>query len=611
MAQFNVTELDFDKIKENLIEYYKKVPNDKYKDYDFEGSGLNIMMDILAYNTHYNAINAHTAINETFLESAQLRQNVVATAKALGYVPSSISAPYCKLNLVFNGSVNNSDISFNLDRGKKVTTSLDGKTYTFITLDDYDTELVDGTYTFNSVLFYQGVLKEQTFIVRDTAGTNQKYILKDSSVDISTLKVKVYDNANSTAFNVYDKFTTFNNIDETSQIYFISENHDGHYEIEFGNNVYGNKPTGQNIIRLEYLSTLGEVSNDSTQFTWINSEPISAISTVSKAAGGSSKEGIESIRFNAPLTFKAQERAVTADDYQALIKRDFPVASAVSVWGGQDNDPPRYGTVFVAVKPKGNAEVLTLAQKDELKMILSSKNVASTTTDVVDPTYTKLYFDIFFKYDSTRTNLPRNTLETKVKETLVSYNDNVLERFNTVFRHSNFVNAIDISDASIVSSMARVYAYKEKDLKVNDTVPTLFNFDFAIYGEVNDTKSFVSSDPFLYNGFSCSIGDEPLNNETRNVYIYRIDNTGATIKMINSIGIMTPAKGTIHFSPIPVDEAITTKIYCSPASNDIVAKRHNLIQIDVNKTRVVGDIDSVITGGAAGAIDYTTYNRHS
>jgi hypothetical protein len=187
----------------------------------------------------------------------------------------------------------------------------------------------------------------------------------------------------------------------------------------------------------------------------------------------------------------------------------------------------------------------------------------------------------------------------------------VLERFNTVFRHSNFVNAIDISDASIVSSMARVYAYKEKDLKVNDTVPTLFNFDFAIYGEVNDTKSFVSSDPFLYNGFSCSIGDEPLNNETRNVYIYRIDNTGATIKMINSIGIMTPAKGTIHFSPIPVDEAITTKIYCSPASNDIVAKRHNLIQIDVNKTRVVGDIDSVITGGAAGAIDYTTYNRHS
>ena len=611
MAQFNVTELDFDKIKENLIEYYKKVPNDKYKDYDFEGSGLNIMMDILAYNTHYNAINAHTAINETFLESAQLRQNVVATAKALGYVPSSISAPYCKLNLVFNGSVNNSDISFNLDRGKKVTTSLDGKTYTFITLDDYDTELVDGTYTFNSVLFYQGVLKEQTFIVRDTAGTNQKYILKDSSVDISTLKVKVYDNANSTAFNVYDKFTTFNNIDETSQIYFISENHDGHYEIEFGNNVYGNKPTGQNIIRLEYLSTLGEVSNDSTQFTWINSEPISAISTVSKAAGGSSKEGIESIRFNAPLTFKAQERAVTADDYQALIKRDFPVASAVSVWGGQDNDPPRYGTVFVAVKPKGNAEVLTLAQKDELKMILSSKNVASTTTDVVDPTYTKLYFDIFFKYDSTRTNLPRNTLETKVKETLVSYNDNVLERFNTVFRHSNFVNTIDISDASIVSSIARVYAYKEKDLKVNDTVPTLFNFDFAIYGEVNDTKSFVSSDPFLYNGFSCSIGDEPLNSETRNVYIYRIDNTGATIKMINSIGIMTPAKGTIHFSPIPVDEAITTKIYCSPASNDIVAKRHNLIQIDVNKTRVVGDIDSVITGGAAGAIDYTTYNRHS
>ena len=611
MAQFNVTELDFDKIKENLIEYYKKFPDDKYKDYDFEGSGLNILMDILAYNTHYNAINAHTAINETFLESAQLRQNVVSRAKTLGYVPNSISAPYCSLSLVFDGSVNSFASTFNLDRGKKVTTLLDGKTYSFITLDDYDTELVDDKYTFDSVLFYQGTLKEQTFIVRDTADINQKYILKDSSADISTIKVKVYDNANTDAFAVYDKFTTFNDVDETSQIYFISENHDGYYEIEFGNNVYGKKPTGQNVIRIEYLSTLGEVSNNATQFSWANSEVIGSLTTISKSAGGASKEGTESIRFNAPLTFKSQERAVTADDYQALIKRDFPEAGAVSVWGGQDNDPPRYGTVFVAVKPKGDAETLTLTQKDELKMILSSKNVASTTTNVVDPTYTKLYFEIFFKYDSTRTSLPRNTLETKVKETLVTYNTDVLERFNTVFRHSNFVNAIDTSDVSIVNSTVRVYAYKEKDLRVDDTIPTLFTFDFAIYGDFGDEDSFISSDPFLYNGFNSYIADEPRDNETRNVFVYRIDNTGAKVKMIDSIGVMTPSRGSIQFNPIPVDEEITIKIYCSPASNDIVAKRHNLLQIDVNKTRVTGDIDSVITGGAAGAIDYTTYGRHS
>ena len=416
MSQFNTTELDFDKIKATLIEYYKKFSDDKYKDYDFEGSGLNILMDILAYNTHYNAINAHTSINETFLESAQLRQNVVSRAKTLGYVPNSIKAPYCSIKLIFDGSVNNSSGIFNLDKGKKVTTSIDNKTFSFITLNDYEVPLVDGKYTFNSVLFYQGTIKKQSFIVRDTADKNQKYILKDPTADISTLKVKVYDHANSESYSVYDKFTTFNDVDENTTIYFINENHDGHYEVEFGNNVYGKKPLGQNIIELEYLSTHGRASNGASLFEWVNSEEVESLTLVSKSAGGADKEGIESIRFNAPLTFKSQERAVTTDDYQALIKRDFPEAQAVSVWGGQDNDPPRYGTVFISVKPEGDADYLTLSQKDVLKTILSSKNVASTTTEIIDHTYTKIYFDIIFKYDPSLTTLPRNSLEATVRD---------------------------------------------------------------------------------------------------------------------------------------------------------------------------------------------------
>ena len=611
MAQFNVTELDFDRIKENLISYYKNYPGDKYKDFDFEGSGLNMMMDILAYNTHYNAITAHTAINETFLDSAQLRTNVVSRAKLLGYTPNSIRSSSCSITLEFNGSVAASAESFTLDAGKRITTKLDGKTYTFITVEDYTTTLVDGKYTFSNIEFHQGILKRQSFIVRDTANQGQKYVLKDNTADISHLKVKVYDNATSDSFSIYTEFNTFTDITDKSEIYFISENHDGNYEIEFGNNVYGKKPSGQNIIELEYISTSGEESNGATLFTWASSNPSpSSITLISRAGGGADKEGIESIRFNAPLTFASQERAVTVDDYLALIKRDFPAASVISVWGGQDNDPPQYGKVFISVKPN-SGNFLTDLQKDELKELLSSKNVASTIPEVIDPDFTYLYFNIFFKYNSNKTDLSKSDLESLVREELTTYNAEVLQSFNTVFRHSNFLRSIDDVETSILSSTARISAYKQKDLATLDTISTEFSFNFEMYGDINDVDSYISTDEFTYQGYSVRLGDEPLSDTTRRIYAYRIDNTGAKIKMINDIGTLTPITGLLRFNPIPTDVAKTIKIYCSPASNDIVAKRNNLIQIDSNRSIITGDVDAVAVGGAAGAIDYTTYNRHS
>jgi hypothetical protein len=611
MAQFNVTELDFDKIKENLISYYKNYPGGKYKDFDFEGSGLNMMMDILAHNTHYNAITAHTSINETFLDSAQLRSNVVSRAKLLGYTPNSIRSSNCGLTLEFNGSVNESEETFTLDSGKRITTSLNGKTYTFITVEDYTTTLVDGKYTFSNIEFHQGILKRQRFIVRDNADKGQKYVLKDNTADISHLKVKVYDNASSDSFSIYTKFSTFTDITDQSEIYFITENHDGNYEVEFGNNVYGKKPSGQNIIELEYISTSGEESNGATTFTWASSNPAPiSITLESRASGGAIKEDIESIRFNAPLTFASQERAVTVDDYVALIKRDFPAASVVSVWGGQDNDPPQYGKVFISVKPNYE-NVLTDLQKDELKALLSSKNVASTIPEIIDPDFTYLYFNIFFKYNSNQTDLSKSDLETLVRNELISYNTSVLQSFNTVFRHSNFLKAIDNVESSILSTTTRVFAYKKKNLAELDTISSEFSFDFEIYGDIDDSESYISSDQFKYQGYSVRLGDEPLSDTTRQIYVYRVDSSGAEIKMINAVGTLTPSSGILRFNPIPTDQATTIKIYCAPASNDVVAKRNNLIQIDSNRSSITGDIDAVAVGGAAGAIDYTTYNRHS
>lgn len=615
MAQFNVTELDFDRIKENLIDYYKKYEGgDKYKDYDFDGSGLNILMDILAYNTHYNAIQAHTAINESFLDSAQLRSNVVSRAKLLAYVPGSITAATCALDIEFDGSANDFEEIYTLPRGAEVTTVVDGIKYPFTTLADNTVQLKNGKYEFSeedTIRFHQGKLKRKRFTVRDTGDQNQKFFVDDITADISTLKVKVYDNAAANGFTVFEQFKTFSRLEDNEAVYFLTENYQGSYEVTFGNGIYGLKPQKQNIVELEYLSTDGEGANGATQFIWASENPLpTSIKVSSKAAGGSPKENTESIRFHAPLTFATQERAVTADDYVALIKRDFPSAQVVSVWGGQDNDPPAYGKVFVSIKPSGGFENLTYEQKESLRGILESKNVASTDPVIIDPDYTYLYFDILFKYNSSQTDLSRTTLESKVRDTIIDYNNNNLLSFNTAFRYSNFLCNIDNSDNSIINTVGRVYAYKKLTLVECDTTPKTLKFDFEVAGDVHDSESLLTSDTFTYQGLTVFFNDEPLNNDQRKVTLCTVDSSGNKTKVENDIGVFNVKTGTLELSPIPIDEVENTiKLYCTPASNDVVAKRNNLLQIDSLKTIIVGTVDSIAVGGSSGALNYQTFNR--
>ncbi len=609
-TQFNVTELDFDKIKENLITHFQSLPDSKYSDYDFEGSGLNTLMDILAYNTHYNAIHAHTAINESFLDSAQLRQNVVSRAKLLSYIPKSILSPYCILDIVIPGSAGGNVGTFIIPALSKVTSKIDGITYTFITLDDHEATLnSNNEYAFTGIKFYEGVLKSQRFVVRDFIDNNQQYILKDDSADISTLKVKLFDNDNTNNFGVYSRFTSFNSIQSTDRIYFISETSDGHHQIEFGNNIYGKEPLGQNIIELEYISTSGPAANNATTFTWATSGITpKSVTLNTKSTGGADRESIESVRFNAPLTFISQERGVTVDDYMALINRDYEPAEIISVWGGEDNVPPRYGEVFIAVKPH-NAETLTTSQKLNLTSLLKSKNIASTSTTITDPEYTYIYFEIIFKYNSNQTTLNKSEIQNQVKDTLREFERDELNKFNVVFRHSNLLTKIDLTDISIVSSLARVYVYKMLDLDAVKNISTRFSFNLQLDGDIDQTDSMLSSDVFKQQGFSVRIADEKLNSTERRIYTYRFDSLRNEVKVNSNIGTLNPVTGEINFTPIFSDERPTIKLYSSPASNDIVAKRNTLLQLDVDKTIVVADKDTVSISGAAGASDYVTFNR--
>ena len=393
-SNLNVTELDFDQIKQNLKNYLKT--QSEFNDYNFEGSGLSTLLDVLSYNTHYNAMAAHFALNEAFLDSAQIRGNVVTRAKLLGYVPRSILAARAKVNIVIDvtSEVGTLPDNLTMNRGTKLATSVAQQSYQYVTLSTQTASLVTSggtsTYTFANVDVAQGYYKSLKYRV-DNDIENQKFQLSDSDADTSTLRVRVQENEESTAFDIYTRFETLLGVTATSNVYYLQENAGNYYEIYFGDGVTGRKPTNNNIITLDYVYTTGDESNGANVFTMSDSVGgfgSSTVTTVTAAAGGAPQETSESIRFNAPLTFTSQNRAVTSDDYRAIIQREFTNISSISCWGGEDNDPPDYGKAYISIKPI-LAETLTQAEKDDITgTILKGKNVVSITPEIVDLTST-------------------------------------------------------------------------------------------------------------------------------------------------------------------------------------------------------------------------------
>ncbi len=612
MKQLNVTELDFDKIKGNLKEYLKELPGGAYQDWDFEGSGLNQLLDVLAYNTHYNAILAHNTMNESFIDSAQIRSNVVSRAKLLGYVPRSASAAKATLSLTFPSSINDDRDSYSISAGLKFTTVVDDITYTFVTIEDYTTPLdpIADEYVFPAVEIYQGRIKHNKYVV-DEASSHQNFEINDTTIDISQLSVDVYDNNRTNAFQAYTRFDQIGEVGPDSAVYFIQENYDNHYEISFGDGVFGKKPDALNIIDFKYLSTLGADANNATIFTWASVGAPPSITTISKASGGTSREGIESIRFNAPLSFIAQNRTVTIDDYKSIIGQNITGLQSLSVWGGQDNNPPEFGKVFISAKPV-DAEVLSEQTKNDITDLLKNKKIIAILPKIVDPTYTYLYFDVLFKYDSNRTSLSQGQLETKVRNAIDEFNTEELQRFDGVFRSSQMLSLIDNVDFSILNSVIRVFIYKTLNVSYANLSPVELKFDMELHGDIDEKESIISSDSWTFGGVIYRLADETKNGSLneRNIFAYRETSSGERIKVYKSIGTLFLKEGTVKVNPLPVEQNESINIYVSPASNDIVSKRNNLLSIDIQKTLVSADVDAISVAGSSGAIDYKTFNRN-
>tara|TARA_R110002074_G_scaffold103364_4_gene223104 strand:- start:594 stop:2462 length:1869 start_codon:yes stop_codon:yes gene_type:complete len=618
-SNLNVTELDFDQIKQNLKNYLKT--QSEFNDYNFEGSGLSTLLDVLSYNTHYNAMAAHFALNEAFLDSAQIRGNVVTRAKLLGYVPRSILAARAKVNIVIDvtSEVGTLPDNLTMNRGTKLATSVAQQSYQYVTLSTQTASLVTSggtsTYTFANVDIAQGYYKSLKYRV-DNDIENQKFQLSDSDADTSTLRVRVQENEESTAFDIYTRFETLLGVTATSNVYYLQENAGNYYEIYFGDGVTGRKPTNNNIITLDYVYTTGDESNGANVFTMSDSVGgfgSSTVTTVTAAAGGAPQETSESIRFNAPLTFTSQNRAVTSDDYRAIIQREFTNISSISCWGGEDNDPPDYGKAYISIKPI-LAEKLTQAEKDEITgTVLKGKNVVSITPEIVDPNYTYLELDVFFKYNPNLTDRTSVELTSVVRDTISDYNFNQLNKFDGVFRHSQITTLIDAADPAIQNSTVRPYMFMNIIPSITQGVNNFsLKFTSPFYKSGSSTDFILTSTSFKLS-YSSTIdhyfGDIPLTNSAnRQVIIYKIVD-GTNVTVINDAGLIDPDKGTITLNSFTTYSADNIRITVTPDSLDLAPKRNQLIAIDPLRVNITPAVDTIAVSGSTGTINYTTPSR--
>jgi hypothetical protein len=620
-TNLNVTELDFDQIKQNLKNYLKT--QSEFNDYNFEGSGLSTLLDVLAYNTHYNAIAAHFSLNEAFLDSAQIRGNVVTRAKLLGYVPRSILAPRARVNIEIDVTDEIGILPDNLTmaRGTKLGTQVAQKPYQYVTLQTQTASLqttsapITKKYIFTNVDIAQGYYKSLRYRV-DNDIENQKFQLSDGDADTSTLRVRVQENEESSAYDIYSRFESLLGVNSSSQVYYLQENASNYYEIYFGDGVTGRKPNNNNIITLDYVYTDGSESNGANAFTMsdsIGGFGESTVTTLNSSAGGAEQETSESIRFNAPLTFTSQNRAVTSDDYRAIIQREFTNISSISCWGGEDNDPPDYGKAYISIKPI-LAETLTQAEKDDITgSILKGKNVVSITPEIVDPNYTYLELDVFFKYNPNLTDRTSVELTSVVRDTISDYNFNNLNKFDGVFRHSQLLKLIDSADPSIQNSTVRPYMF------MNITPSTVegksnfaLKFTSPFYKSGSSTEFILTSTAFKLS-YSTTIdhyfGDITISGSNkRKIIIYKIVD-GNNVTVVNDAGILDSDKGTVTLHSFTGLTTDPIRVTLTPNSLDLAPKRDQLIAIDPLRVSITPSVDTISVSGSTGTINYNTPSR--
>ena len=497
--KLDISQLDFDGIKDNLKTFLKQ--QDEFTDYDFEGSGMNILLDVLAYNTHYLGYNANMLANEMFLDSADQRASVVSLAKQVGYTPRSASSSQATIDVLVN---NGSGSSITMARGTKFTTTVDGTSYSFVNNADVSISPVDGVYKFSNLDIFEGTYLNFKYTA-NTSDKDQRFIIPNDNVDTTTLTVKVQNSSSDSTTNTYKLASGITGLDSTSEVYFLNEVENNRFEVYFGDGVLGKAIADGNIVILDYITCNRDEPNGATTFTLsgnVGGFTNVTITTLDNAANGDGPESIESIKFNAPRDFTSQDRAVTADDYKVLVKSLYANAQSVQVYGGEDAATPDYGKVYISIKAKSGTN-LTELTKESLVKSLKSFAVASVTPVIIDPETTFITLTTTFKFDSSLTTKDVSTLQTDVRNAITAYNTNTLESFTGMFRYSEALKRIDAADTSILSNITKVKMYKFITPTLSSSLKYTLSFNNAFFnphsGHNASAGGIVSSTGFKIN----------------------------------------------------------------------------------------------------------------
>ena len=492
----SVTNLDFVDIKTNLTQFLQS--QTVFKDYNFAGSGLSVLLDILAFNTQYNAYYLNMVANEMFLDSALQRSSVVSHAKLLGYIPKSAIAPTAVINVIVNQV---SERSLTLPKFTQlISRAINGVNYTFVTDDSITVDTVSNTATFNNVILKEGIPRNYSFVV--DSSTNPKYMFEipDENVDTSSLQVIVQQSNVNTSVEVFDKASNVLELNDNSIVYFIQEGMSGKYQVYFGDGILGKKLTDGNIVLLSYISTNGINAHDANNFTLL--QPISGYSNTSiipvmAATNGSEKELIESVKFQAPKSFSAQNRAVSKNDYITLIQQNTLGISfdAVNVWGGEEELNPVYGNIFISLKPKGSYLLTNLQKSQLLKTVISPVSVLTVKPSIIDPDYTYLKLVMSVYYNPSKTLKTSNEILTGVRTSIYDFASSTLNTFNSTFSPVKLLNAVQNYDSSIISSDYDL-SIQKKILPVS-SVPTTYVLNYNTPLQKGQFLTGVTSSPSM------------------------------------------------------------------------------------------------------------------
>lgn len=581
-SNLKINALDFAGIKNNLKTYLQA--QDEFRDYNFEASGISTLLDILSYNTYYNAFYLNMSLQEAFITTAQKRNSVVKAAQSLNYTPRSTTS--ASISGTVTLTVTGSPATVTIPAYTEFTGSIEGIPYTFLNTSAVVVTPTSGVYS--SAM----TLKEGTFVTNrytvNVLNADQRFLIPNSLADTSTLTVQIINSSTDTTTRTFTSAGNVVSLTGESEVYFLYEAEDGQFEIKFGDDVIGKKLDNGNIVVFSYLISSGANGNDADTLTYsgsISGVTGATFTATAPASGGASRQSISSIKFSAPKSYEAQNRVVTIEDYKALLLSQ-PNVSGVSVWGGEDNDPPSYGKVYISIIPT-TGSVLTATEKNNIiNAVIKPKRVLTVSTEIVDPDYIYLQIVASVKYDATLTTKTAGDIQTLVTTTIKNYNSSDINQFLEYFRYSKLSRLIDLTDESILNNSLTVTLRKEIAVQLG----TSARYDIKFSNAIDDTTdgrpsthpfatgNQIASNSFSTGGFSnCFLDD---NNGI--IRIYRLDGVDKISVNLNA-GTINYATGLVtltDFNPTAfADGGSTLKITAIPENQDILPLRNQVISI--------------------------------